>query len=192
LFKRQRTHGKHELVNDRLDHDVGSADVDIDDHCGPPTRFLRHGLGIASFGDDVDRVLEILSDALGPPDFDGLDTSCPSGPSRAMSWRELTLTFVPDTAGVTRFEFYFVSSSRSAPPLGLATPERLHVGDSVKELRDLYGGRVTLRTVPDEADFPVWSFELTTEGGTVGGALSGSDDDDVVETIAAGTGCLSD
>lgn len=109
-----------------------------------------------------------------------------------MSWRELTLTFAPDAAGVTRFDSYFASSSSSAPPLGLATPEGLHVGDSVKELRDLYGGKVTLRTIPDEAEFPVWSFELTTDGGTVGGALSGSDDDDVVETIAAGKGCLSD
>lgn len=92
------------------------------------------GLGVASFGDDMDTVVATLTDILGPPEVDAVEGS---GNFRNVQWPGFRISdggVGPQSTGLEGFQSYFVSG----PELAAATSEGISVGSAASEVFAAY------------------------------------------------------
>lgn len=158
------------------------------------------GLGVAGFGEPIGEALPAIQAVLGQPDEDtgwlppwGQFGACPGDAVRGVRWSHLQVLFVRSASGIewaglppgevlmSYVQYETLESGPVQPPL--TTDRGIAVGDTVTQLRDAYGSDVT---VGYDDIFEYWWYE-TTDG--VRGSVSGPADDDVVQSIAAGTAC---
>jgi hypothetical protein len=151
------------------------------------------GLGDALFGTDPDQVIAYVSANLGKPTADSGWADpfsafgvCPGTEVRGVTWGDLTLLFSDDSpvvSGRRHFFSYLLGPpfGGSIQPAGMATAERIGVGNTVGELRFTYPN---VELFDDELSGP--SFVLDNG---INGTMSGLADDELVRFISAGTRC---
>ncbi len=151
------------------------------------------GLGDALFGTDPDQVIAYVSANLGKPTADSGWADpfsafgvCPGTEVRGVTWGDLTLLFSDDSAvvaGRRHFFSYLLGPpfGSTIQPAGMATPERIGIGNTVGELRFTYPA---VELIDDEIAGP--SFVLANG---VNGTMTGLADDDLIRFMSAGPRC---
>lgn len=145
-------------------------------------------VAVASFGDDAESVIDLVSDYWGPSDLDTGDQ--PVGPDcivsgdeyRRVEWGDRNLLFVD---GV--FDYWMSSDpdQNTEAFIGDASTVSILPGHTtVAELTESLGDLVT---IDDEPFGP--SFWIEDNFGQLFGFLTDTAPDGIVETINAGTGC---
>ncbi len=159
------------------------------------------GLGVARFGDEPESTVAALVALLGPATEDSgwIDPfsvfgTCPGTEVRGVSWDDLTLLFTDAEDGIAPeggrhfFSYAYFVGLNGGRPFGLATESGITLGSTVAQLGAAYGNQ--LEIFVDEFFGTSWEVEFDLESGRfLGGALTGTADDDLVSSIAGGIGC---
>ncbi len=151
------------------------------------------GLGDALFGADPEQVVAYVTANLGKPTADSGWADpfsafgvCPGTEVRGVTWGDLTLLFSDDSpivSGRRHFFSYLLGPpfGSTIQPAGMATPERIGVGNTVGELRFTYPD---VELTDDEIQGP----SFTLDNG-VNGTMTGLADDELIKFISAGPRC---
>ena len=148
------------------------------------------GLGVASFGDEADTVIEAMTAELGEPSKDTGWASedseygtCSGGPVRGVQWGEgLVLLFTDGDTTYGSGEHLTSWRLAGAPP-PVATATGLGYGATADDAEDLYPGGV--ETVPAEDPFPSF-LRIAAEGGSITAYL---DVQDTITNLEGGLAC---
>ena len=166
----------------------------------PPIVLSGDGFGLVSFGEEANAAIEALTATLGAPDddsgwipsFSGFGT-CPGEQVRGLRWKTL---WVLMTDGATEWRndgtphlFSYLDSVfyGDGQSLGLSTADGIGLGDSLSDLRTVYGDRVQV-TFDELVDGFLYTIEVPSPG-NLGGGLTGDQDDDQITSIDGGSGC---
>ncbi len=151
------------------------------------------GLGDALFGADPEQVVAYVTANLGKPTADSGWADpfsafgvCPGTEVRGVTWGDLTLLFSDDSSVVSGRRHFFSyllgpPFGSTVQPAGMATPERIGVGNTVGELRFTYPD---VELNDDEIQGP--SFVLDNG---INGTMTGLADDELIKFISAGPRC---
>ncbi len=151
------------------------------------------GLGDALFGADPEQVVSYVTANLGKPTADSGWADpfsafgvCPGTEVRGVTWGDLTLLFSDDSpvvSGRRHFFSYLLGPpfGSTVQPAGMATSERIGVGNTVGELRFTYPD---VELTDDEIQGP--SFTLNNG---INGTMTGLADDELIKFISAGPRC---
>jgi hypothetical protein len=155
----------------------------------------QDGLGDASFGVDVEEVIDYIRSIVGAPTSDSGWADpfsafgvCPGTEVRGVTWGDLLVLFSDESLVATGRRHFFSYTYGPAfidgtpRPPAMRTPEGITVGSTVAELRAAYPEVVV--TPGDEIFGP--SFHVNDN---LNGFLTGDTDADTVEAIIGGVGC---
>jgi hypothetical protein len=152
------------------------------------------GLGLVSFGDEPEAVIEAVTEVLGTPSDDtGWSeplsiSACPGTEVRRVEWSALALFFGDESAVATGTRHLFAYAygtveDLEAEPAGLATPEGIGLGSTVAYLRAAYPSVVL---EPGETGVIEPSFFVDDN---LSGRITGDADDDLVTVVIGGDPC---
>jgi hypothetical protein len=149
------------------------------------------GLGVVSFGESVDDAMEVLTDLLGPPDWDEIQQSAEI--DRAVQWYGVGLyvqfttwdhfdvTPPHPVADGPVFHYYLTESDQ------LATAESIGVGSTLAELEAAYPNVRYEKPCDDQ-----WSFAVDDPSGWIGyrlfGLFDGELNDPATRIVHVGAG----
>jgi hypothetical protein len=166
-------------------------------HYQPPLVLRHDGLGAVSFGEPVDSVMAVLTDLLGPPDWEEIQISADI--DRSVRWDKphLYLQFTYwnyfDAAPADPLDpmpegpvFHYYSTGSSL----LTTESSITVGSSAGDLQSAYP-HVRFSPVSMCED-EMWSFEIDHHSGwglyRLFGTLNGDPDDPATHVLGLGSG----
>ena len=174
---------------------------------GPPIVLRGNGVGVFSFGAEVDEVIVGLTLRWGPPDGDSgwisaPDSSfgvCPGSEVRVVEWRGFRVYFSdgPTPHGPASRAHLFTWEYRAGDPAApqpdpggnrppLATEAGISVGASVAELQRAYGDKLELFD-SEEGGGPAFGVQLPDGG--VYGFVTSVEPAGAVRSIIGGGGC---
>jgi hypothetical protein len=164
-----------------------------------PVVLTDRGLvGIAAFGDPMDRVLATLRQRLGPPDQEVTNDNpegnifgvCPGGLNRYVRWGRLWVLFTAQSRyGQSRWHLfaYYANGEQASGRPDPATQRGIHVGSTVAELQAAYGRQVQI--FPIEVP-PSDGFRIgPRDGPAIDGLLNSTTADGRVTQLHGGQGC---
>jgi hypothetical protein len=133
------------------------------------------GLGVANFGDPADAAVAKLTAAFGAPQRDFAPPDCAPQITRSLEWDALHVDLNQAFVGYTY-------STAGGPPI--RTAAGIGNGSTVAQLKSAYGSKLAL-----EEGIESSTFTLTLPNGRIDGYVSGTEGDDPVEALYAGTVC---
>lgn len=153
-----------------------------------PVSLQPDGLGLVAFGEVANAAVDSVTEVLGPPDQDFVESTCPGGQVRFTTWGPLQMASLVDPAPT--FVGYSYGSSDGTvadPPAGeaLVTAEGISIGSTLGELRAAYGTEIDLIDVGFGG-----LYEFTVDEGpadAIRGMAPGTDDSTPIVVIYAGS-----
>ena len=145
------------------------------------------------FGDDADGTLSRLVALIGQPTADTgwkQVELCTGDETRRVKVNDLELVFTKNAAGAPNgsrtFQQWFVDDPGKRPD-GLVTLDRIGIGSTVSDLRNVYGA--ALKVVQPIAGDPSGLFTTSESGTFIDGITNGVSDKSRVRQMWAGTAC---
>jgi hypothetical protein len=145
------------------------------------------------FGDDADGTLTRLIALIGQP---SADTGwkqvelCTGDETRRVEFNDLELVFTKNAAGAPNgsrtFQQWFVNDPGKRPD-GLVTLDRIGIGSTVADLRQVYG--TALKVVQPISGDASGLFTTSETGTFIDGSTSGVTDKSWIRQMWAGTAC---
>jgi hypothetical protein len=161
-----------------------------------PLTLHADGIGDQHFGDAAASVVDAVTDELGPPTDDRVESAatssygvCPGTEVRVAEWGGFVVLSTdgatPFAGGgtVTFFDWQLRDLGAATPPL--STADGIDLGDTVADLRAVYGD--ALAVTSDEVLGHV--FTAGPSGAQLRGSLTGSSDDASITSLSAGSAC---
>lgn len=133
------------------------------------------GLGVAAFGDPTDAAVAKLTAEFGPPQRDFAPPDCAPQITRSLEWDALHVDLNQAFVGYTY-------STAGGPPI--RTAAGIGKESTVAQLKSAYGSKLAV-----EEGIESSTFTITLPTGTINGYISGTEGDDLVEALYAGTVC---
>lgn len=164
---------------------------------GDPLALTATGIGAQRFGLAAEVVIDALTQELGAPSEDRVETAfsssygvCPGEQVRIVEWGGFVVLFTDgDTlfasggTSLTFFDWRLRDLGAATPPL--QTPEGIDLGDTTADVRSAYGSAVEV----SDDDFMGPSFQVGVAPDQLRGSLTSVNDDGTVVGLAAGSSC---
>jgi hypothetical protein len=161
--------------------------------------FSSDGLGVVNFGDEAGQALAVLIEILGPTDFDtgwgdpSVETSeylwpgCPGSVARLVSWEGVMGVGFTDWDQRSEdpratLDTPYLAGAGLWLDSPVTTPDGARSGDTVGQLRAIYGDRLSITYTEDGPLPAVFAIDGTAKNGSLDrtGGLRGNIQDDIV------------